>query len=274
MIEMPEAHVLAQQLAATVMGTTLASVVAGQSPHRFAFFTGDPASYPALLTGRTVTEAVAHGGLVELGFGDRRLLFGDGVNVRYHDAGTRPSDRHQLLLVFTDGSALTATVSMYGQLSCITGDFDNPYYRAARDKPSPLGDRFDAAYFDRLLSEPGARKLSFKAFLATEQRIPGLGNGVLQDILWTSRLHPRGKVATLDADARHRLFTTVTGLLRTMTQAGGRDTESDLFGRPGRYPTVMSRRHLGEPCPRCGDPIVKQAYLGGSVYLCEGCQRL
>lgn len=46
MIEMPEAHVLAQQLAATVMGTTLASVVAGQSPHRFAFFTGDPAGYP------------------------------------------------------------------------------------------------------------------------------------------------------------------------------------------------------------------------------------
>lgn|GEM_PF-2077218 len=30
-----------------------------------------------------------------------------------------------------------------------------------------------------------------KAFLATEQRIPGLGNGVLQDILWTARIHPK-----------------------------------------------------------------------------------
>ena len=273
MIEMPEAHSLALQLAATVTGNTVASVVAGQSSHRFAFFTGDPGDYPALLVGRTVTDAVAHGGLVELGFGERRLLFGDGVNLRHHGAGTRPPDKHQLLLAFTDGSALSATVAMYGQLSCFTGDFDNPYYRAASDKPSPLSDRFNAVHFDGLLAEPGARKLSLKAFLATGQRIPGLGNGVLQDIAWTARLHPRSKVGTLDADARHRLFATVTGLLRTMTEAGGRDTEHDLFGRPGGYPTVMSRRHLGEPCPRCGDPIVKQAYLGGSVYLSEGCQK-
>ncbi|MCQ4762422.1 hypothetical protein NE555_17590, partial [Alistipes onderdonkii] len=41
---------------------------------------------------------------------------------------------------------------------------------------SPLGDGFDAAYFDRLVA--GAKpNLSAKAFLATEQRIPGLGNG-------------------------------------------------------------------------------------------------
>ena len=273
MIEMPEAHVVARQLAATVTGSTVASVVAGQSPHRFAFFTGDPADYPGLLTGRTVTEAVAHGGLVELGFGERRLLFGDGVNLRHHDIGAREPDKHQLLLTFTDGTALSATVSMYGQLSCFTGDFDNPYYRAARAKPSPLGDQFDGAYYDALLSEPGAATLSLKAFLATGQRIPGLGNGVLQDILWTAGLHPRSKVATLDAAARHRLFTTVTGLLRTMTDAGGRDTWSDLFDRPGGYRTLMCRRHLGDRCPRCGDPIVKQAYLGGSVYLCEGCQK-
>lgn len=272
MIELPEAHVLAGQLAVTFTGSAVASVVAGQSPHRFASFTGDPAGYPALLTGRTVTDALAHGGLVELGFGERRLLFGDGVNLRHHEAGTRPPDRHQLLLVFTDGRSLSATVSMYGQLSCFTGDFDDPYYRVARDAPSPLGDRFNAAYFAGLLAEPAAGKLSLKAFLATGQRIPGLGNGVLQDILWTARLHPRSRVAALDAAARSRLFTAVTGLLHTMTEAGGRDTESDLFGRPGGYPTVLSRRHLGEPCPRCGTPIVKRAYLGGSVYLCEGCQ--
>lgn len=273
MIEMPEAHVLARQMAATVIGNTVASVIAGQSPHRFAFFTGDPADYPGLLAGRTVTDSVAHGGLVELAFEERRLLFGDGVNLRHHDADIRPPDKHQLLLTFTDGSALSATVAMYGQLSCFTGDFDNPYYRAARDKPSPLGDRFDAAHFEGLLSGSGAEKLSLKAFLATEQRIPGLGNGVLQDILWTAGLHPRSKVASLDAGARHRLFATLTRLLRTMTEAGGRDTEADLFGRPGGYPTVMSRRHLGEPCPRCGGPIIKQSYLGGSVYLCEGCQK-
>lgn len=273
MIELPEATVLAGQLADALTGRVVASVLAGQSPHRFAFFTGDPAGYPALLEGLTVTDAVAHGGLVELGLGERRLLFGDGVNLRFHDAAAQAPAKHQLLLTFDDGSALSATVSMYGQLACFAGDFDNPYYRVARAKPSPLLDGFDAGYFDHLVERPGMGKLSLKAFLATEQRIPGLGNGVLQDILWTARLHPRRPVGSLDAADRVRLFESVTGLLRTMTGAGGRDTESDLWGRPGGYPTVMSRRHLGEPCTRCGTPIARQAYLGGAVYVCEGCQQ-
>jgi hypothetical protein len=42
------------------------------------------------------------------------------------------------------------------------------------------------------------KKLSLKALLATEQRIPGLGNGVLQDILFKARMrlwnaHQEGK---------------------------------------------------------------------------------
>lgn len=272
MIELPEAHSLARQLEATVRGRTVASVVAAHSPHRFAFFTGDPDAYHGLLAGLTVTDAVAYGGLVELGLGDRRLLFGDGVNLRHHEPGARLPVKHQLLLTFTDDSALSATVSMYGHLSCFTGDFDNPYYRVARSRPSPLGAAFDGAYLSGLVAEPGADKLSLKAFLATEQRIPGLGNGVLQDILWTARLHPRRKVGTLGPDARAGLFAAVTGVLHAMTDAGGRDTESDLFGRPGGYATVMSRTHLGEPCPRCGSPIIKQAYLGGSIYFCAVCQ--
>jgi len=28
----------------------------------------------------------------------------------------------------------------------------------------------------------------------------------------------------------------------------------------------------GKPCARCGAPIVKEAYLGGVVYYCPGCQ--
>ncbi len=272
MIELPEAHVLAGQLAQTLTGKVVESVVAGQSPHKFAFFTGDPAGYPPLLEGRTVTDALAHGGLVELGLGERRLVFGDGVTLRRHDPGAQLPVKHQLLLTLNDGSALSAGVSMYGQLACFTGGFDNPYYQVARATPSPLSDGFDAVHFDGLLSAPGAGRLSLKAVLATGQRIPGLGNGVLQDILWTAGLHPRRTVATLTPGDRRRLFAAVTGLLRTMTAAGGRDTESDLFGNPGGYPTVMSRRHLGEPCPRCGDRIVKQAYLGGAVYVCEGCQ--
>ena len=43
-------------------------------------------------------------------------------------------------------------------------------------------DFWDWAYFDILFDEV-TPKLSTNGFLASEPRIPGLGNGVLQDIL-------------------------------------------------------------------------------------------
>ncbi|TLN02797.1 endonuclease VIII, partial [bacterium] len=113
---------------------------------------------------------------------------------------------------------------------------------------------------------------SLKAFLATEQRIPGLGNGVLQDILFNARLHPKKKLGTTDARQRETLFDTVVTTLHEMTASGGRDTERDLFGNPGGYATKMSKFTAGNPCAECGSTIVKEAYLGGSVYYCPGCQ--
>jgi formamidopyrimidine-DNA glycosylase len=74
-----------------------------------------------------------------------------------------------------------------------------------------------------------------------------------------------------DADLE-RLFGSIKATLADMVRGGGRDTERDLFGRDGGYPTRASRRTLGRPCPRCGAPIERQAYLGGAVYTCPGCQ--
>ena len=65
-----------------------------------------------------------------------------------------------------------------------------------KNKPQPMTEGFDRAYFGTLL-KPGWEKLSAKAFLATEQRIPGLGNGVLQDILFNAGINPKRKMGTL-----------------------------------------------------------------------------
>lgn len=274
MLELPEARVVADQLARTVIGKLVAGVVAGQSPHRFAFFSGDPGEYDGALRGKEVVGAVAMGGFVELRFGGTSLLLNDGANLRYHEPDAALPRRHQLLVAFEDGSALTVTVQMYAGVMCSpTSAIDNPYYLAATSKPSPLNDAFDREWFRGLLAPPEVQKLSLKAALATEQRIPGFGNGVLQDVLWKASVHPRLRVSTLDDAEVDALFLVVTGLLRQMAEQGGRDTEVDLFGAHGGYPTVMSKPRLSEPCPTCGGPKVKQAYLGGSVYYCPACQR-
>lgn len=275
MLEIPEATTIARQLNETLAGRRVKRVVAGRSPHKFAWFHGEPDGYHDLLDGRMLEGAEAPGGKIDVQFGAVHLLFGDGVALRHHAPGDKLPDKHQLLVVFEDNSALSGSVQMYGGLWCFReGEFDNWYYDVARAKPSPLSPRFDTGYFAALIQSPAAQRLSAKAFLATEQRIPGFGNGVLHDTLYNARIHPKRKVNTLgehDADA---LYSSLKQTLEEMTVAGGRDTEKDLFGAPGGYKSKLSSKSHGQPCPLCGNLFCKETYLGGAIYYCPECQPL
>lgn len=63
MIELPESRTLAQQINETLRGKKIQNVTANKSPHKFAWFTGDPQSYHSLLTGKSILSAAAHGGM-------------------------------------------------------------------------------------------------------------------------------------------------------------------------------------------------------------------
>ena len=85
-------------------------------------------------------------------------------------------------------------------------------------------------------------------------------------------MNPRRKLNTLSKDEMSTLLTSLKSTLGKMTRLGGRNTEKDLFGEPGGYQVVMYAKNKGKPCPRCGSEILKEAYLGGSVYYCQHCQ--
>jgi formamidopyrimidine-DNA glycosylase len=275
MIELPEAVTLATQLDKTVKGRRVATVVANHSPHKWAWFHGDPQTYDKRLSGRCVTGATAHGGMVQLDFGLHLLVYAEGVSVRFHQDDSKLPKKHQLLVTFDDGTSLCSTVSMYGGLWCWEAKaVENPYYQQACEKPSPLAEAFDGKYFNSIAGAPDVQAKSAKALLATEQRFPGLGNGVVQDILFAAGIHPRRKVNTCGTAERRKLHRAIRRVLADMVKRGGRDTEKDLFGQPGGYVTKLSRLTVGEACPKCGTVIQKQNYLGGSVYFCETCQPL
>ena len=273
MMELPEAAVISEQIARTITGKRIASVEADRTPHKLAWFFGDKAAYQSILSGGVVGGSSQIGGFVEMEVGKARILFSEGVNIRYQENGMAPP-KHQLLVRFEDGSALSGSVQMYGGMGAfIEGELDNKYYLVAKEKPSPLAKRFDWAYFKGILEAPGSEKLSMKALLATEQRIPGLGNGVLQDILFRSRLGPKRRVGTLTGKEMDVLYQNVKGTLGTMAEQGGRDTESDLFGTPGGYAMILSKKTVDRPCPSCGSKITKESYMGGAVYYCPECQK-
>ncbi len=273
MIELPEAVVLAKQVDSALRDKRILTATANQSPHKFAWYSGDPATYRHLLAGKTIRAAAAYGNHVEIYADDMTLIIS--TPMRYHAADEKAPKKHQLLLEFNDRTAASCVVQMWGVLLCLKeGEKSGlPDYYIAKQKLSPLSDLFDRAYFDSLFDE-NTGSLSAKAFLATEQRIPGLGNGVLQDILWKSGIHPRRKMAGLSDRAIQDMYGAVKSVLADMAARGGRDTERDLFGRPGGYKTILSKNTVGTPCPVCGTSIRKEPYLGGSIYYCAGCQSL
>lgn len=274
MLELPESHVLADQLNKTIKGKTIKNVIVNQSPHKFAFYFGDPGEYASLLNARQAGEACALAGQVEIAFGDTKLLFTDGTNIRYLKEGEKPPKKHQFHAEFTDGTALVCTVQMYGGIHAFRdGQNDNPYYLVAKEKPTPYMEAFDRTYFESLYKN-AKENLSVKAFLATEQRIPGLGNGVLQDILFHAGIHPKKRIANIDEMERDTLFNSLKSTLKEMREKGGRDTEKNLFGEYGGYQTYLSKKTLQEPCPKCGGWINRHAYLGGNIYFCPKCQPL
>lgn len=273
MIELPESHTLAKQLYQVLLNKIVDDVVAAQSPHGFAWYNGDPSNYVYMLKGKCITCAEAYGGQVELLLEDMRLVFHDGVNIRYLEKDAPLPKKHQLYMRFTDGSGIVCTVQMYGGMMAFpVGTYDNTYYLCSVAKPSPYTNEFDEAYFMHIVENGGA-KLSAKALLATEQRIPGLGNGCTQDILYLSNIHPQSKIGHLTDNELETLFHTMKSTLLVMREQGGRNTEKDIFGNPGGYRTLLSSKTLNYPCMRCGGIIQRNAYLGGNIYFCEHCQR-
>lgn len=277
MIEIPECYVLAEQINQTLAGKVIEEAEANTHPHAFAWYSGDPADYAHKLKGKRVTEAnpgtgYTCGGNTEMICEDRLLVMS--TPIKYHPPGAKLPAKHQLLLRFEDGSHMSCTVQMWGAMFCYQiGADDLPEGYKINKSPTPYDEAFDMPYFMRL--RDGIKKnISVKAFLATEQRIPGFGNGVLHDVLFNAKIHPKRKLETLTEEDFKTLFDSVKKTLNAMKESGGRDTEKDLHGNPGGYKTILSSKRIKNPCPVCGDMIAREAYMGGNIYYCMGCQRL
>jgi formamidopyrimidine-DNA glycosylase len=275
MIEIPEATNYAKQLNETIKGKTISKVIAGQTTHKFTWFYGDLENYEIMLKNKTINETNSFGGYVEISVENTKILFHEGINLRFLKDSSDIPDKHQLLIEFTDGTFLCTFIRMYGGVGCfVENTLDNKYYLAAKKKPSPLSKSFDEKYFEELVSKEDIQKLSVKAFLATDQRIPGLGNGVLQDILYNAKIHPKQKLEYLSEEQKQDLFNSLKNTLKEMVEKNGRDTEKDLYSNLGRYKTKVSKNTVGKKCSLCNSIIEKGSYMGRSIYFCSGCQKI
>ena len=144
----------------------------------------------------------------------------------------------------------------------------------------PLDPRFTIERFNTMLDTYPEKDIKgIKGFLVAtghvmKNHIHGLGNAIIQDILFLAKIHPKRKINEISPEERKELYNTINQSISEVIRYGGRYDERDLYDHPGGYIRIMDNKSVGTPCPGCGNPIEKVSYLGGTCYICPRCQPL
>lgn len=273
MIELPEAIVLAKECE-TLIGKRVQQVCPPTSPHRFCFYSMDAQNYQSLLQGKSVIGCESFGLFVQLVFEEQCFLaVCDGVKLRYYNNGEDAPSKYQLKIVFFEGDCLVFTVGLYGSIALHQNDFENEYFLISKRSVSVISDEMTSQ--DILAKMDSEEKnISAKAFLATKQRFPGIGNGVALEVLYQAHIHPKQKIKYLSQKEKEDLAYALKEVPKEMAEMGGRDTENFLLGQAGGYRMQMSKKGALSGCEECGAKIAKENFLGGSIYYCPHCQKL
>jgi len=275
MFELPEIIHLAEQLQEAIVGRRVVRVEVATPCPKFLFLSPDMPAFQSALVERCIEDVTPRGRWIFCGLDDgRMLLFGEfGGRLLFHPTGSPVPAKRHWIAEFDDGARLSLAIQMWGFLGVLGQEEIASHPYAGTLAFAPLDAEFtEAAFFERLQQQAAGENKPVKAFLTHSPNVAGVGNGYLQDILFRSGLSPRRKISSLSRDERHALYAALRQTLANAAKLGGRDTERDLFDRPGRYVPLLDGRAVGRPCPTCGTPIAKIQYLGGSCYLCPRCQ--
>ncbi|MFC4589704.1 bifunctional DNA-formamidopyrimidine glycosylase/DNA-(apurinic or apyrimidinic site) lyase [Sphaerisporangium corydalis] len=137
----------------------------------------------------------------------------------------------------------------------------------------PLEEAFDDEVFALRLT---ARQTEVKRALLDQSLISGVGNIYADEALWRAGLHGGTPTRTLSTRRTGELLAAVREVLGEALGQGGTSFDSLYVnvngesGYFGRSLNVYGRE--GEPCARCGGPVLREAFMNRSSYSCPSCQ--
>ncbi|NIJ11298.1 formamidopyrimidine-DNA glycosylase [Saccharomonospora amisosensis] len=171
----------------------------------------------------------------------------------------QPRHRHdRVVFTFPDGEL------RYRDMRKLTGmrlARDDTERRAALADLGPDAAQVSRAELADALS--GVRR-RLKPALVDQSVVAGLGNLLVDEILWRAKLNPRRSTATLRPADVARLHERMTTVLK----------QSVREGRVPPHPSWLtgSRDEPSGSCPRCGAPLRHARIDGRSTVWCPNCQ--
>ena len=138
-------------------------------------------------------------------------------------------------------------------------------------------DPFDPGFTRELLrKELKNKRAMLKALLLDQSFVAGLGNIYADEVLFRAQLHPQRQSHTLTPREASRLYHAIREVLREAIANRGTSIRDyvDGEGREGNYQNLL-RVHAreGNPCVKCGKPIIRVRLGGRSTYYCPHCQK-
>jgi formamidopyrimidine-DNA glycosylase len=116
-----------------------------------------------------------------------------------------------------------------------------------------------AVFRDRV----GRGDMAIKPRLMDQSVIAGLGNLLVDEILWRARLHPLRPAGSLTDEELDALRRHVRAAVRSSIRRGGAHTGD-----------FIPHRERGGHCPRCGAALVRATVGGRTTYWCPSEQKL
>jgi formamidopyrimidine-DNA glycosylase len=137
----------------------------------------------------------------------------------------------------------------------------------------PFDEAFTAEHLGTLVR---GRSAPIKALLLDQRKIAGVGNIYADEALFRAGIHPLRPAGGLSREQRERLRAGIVQALGEGIEARGASIDDfrHIDGFRGSFQDrFLVHLRAGEPCVRCGRPIVKLVAAGRGTYVCERCQR-
>lgn len=274
MPELPEVETVRRTLEKLVVGKTIARV----SVHlpRIVREPADSAQFALMLQDETIRAVRRRGKFLQFYFDDYVLVSHLRMEGRYSVAPAEEEmEKHtHVVFHFNDGEELRyRDVRQFGTMQLVRQDEIETKTSIGKLGPEPLTEDFHP---DWLTTELGRRKSRLKPLLLNQEFIAGLGNIYVDEALFTARLHPERRADSLTKAEAERLYEAINKVIARGIAAGGASVRSYVNGEGEMGMFQLQIQVYGkkeEPCPACGEPIVRTVVAGRGTHLCEQCQK-
>ncbi len=237
-------------------------------PRARIFRDADPDAIVDALTGATLLKsAAAAKQMIFRASGDAWLGIHLGMTgeLSVQPSAYAPAKHDHLVLVQAERCLVLSDHRMFGRVQFAVGRAAPAWWTSIA--PAILSDAFTVDAVTDFLRRRA--RAPIKAVLLMQERFPGIGNWMADEVLWRAGLHPRRLAGSLTPTEIKRIHRECRWVCEHALQAIG-----ETFADPPGTWLFPHRWEKGGKCPRTGVPLVREDIGGRTTCWSPGRQKL